>query len=160
MKRLASLLLVSAIGSLLPGCGGGGSPADFGSYNPLRAPGAANLHDDAGNFRPGQFARTLLDNAAFFKDRPSGSANADRLLKANTPFKVIESDGTYLKVELDSGDVGYIPAVLATAQAAPAAEPTPAPAAVTPPQTPAIPTTITPDAPPTEHQPLPPGNTR
>ncbi len=90
-------------------------PIDGGSEtNPLNAPGSNRLKQAGGpaSFTPGQFVKAVMDNAAFFSKRPSGAADADKLLKVNTPMKVIEDDGTYVKVELEGGEVGFVPSVM------------------------------------------------
>jgi hypothetical protein len=84
-----------------------------GSFDPLTAPGSGRATPVAQTgLRPGSYARTNIDNAAFFKKRPSGDAAADRQLPANTEVKVISDDGSFVKVELNSGEVGFIPSVL------------------------------------------------
>lgn len=102
-------LTLPAATLLLAACGGGGS-FNSGGYDPLDAAGGTGsnvgLVDTA--FRPGSFVKTSMDNAAFFKNKPEGNATASKMLPANTPMKVISSSGSYVKVELDSGEVGYI----------------------------------------------------
>ena len=72
-------------------------------------------------FTPGQFVRAAMNDTAFFLKRPSGDADADKLLKLDTQVKVVSVDGAYAKVELDSGEVGFIPAVMLTDPNAPPA---------------------------------------
>ncbi|MFD0892577.1 hypothetical protein KBB96_14225 [Luteolibacter ambystomatis] len=96
-----------------------------GDFDPLTAPGSIKKSDPGmsggGSFSPGQFVTAVTDNTAFFKQRPRGEADADKLLKLGTRMKVVASDGAYLKVELDSGEVGYVASVLVSDPAAPAA---------------------------------------
>lgn len=66
-----------------------------------------------------------MDNTAFFKTRPKGDADADKVLKRDTSMKVISVSGSYLKVELDSGEVGFVPSVMVE-------DPNAAPGVVTP----------------------------
>ena len=40
-------------------------------------------------FAAGQFVRAVMDNTAFFKERPKGDADADKLLARGTSMKVI-----------------------------------------------------------------------
>jgi len=159
-------LSLPVIGIFVSGCDAINRPISSGDFDPLNAPGSGANHVnvvDANNntFKPGQFVKTAMDNAAFFKQRPKGDADADRLLHSNMPMKVISSDGSYLKVELDSGEVGYIPSVMVVDQSAvetpmsgatqvaplpPGASPKdPVPASGTPAE--AIPTSIDPEAP-------------
>lgn len=94
---------------LLAACGGGGS-FNSGGYDPLDAAGGtgANVGIADVGIKPGSFVKTSMGNAAFFKKKPSGNVTADKLLPANTPMKVISVEGSYVKVELDSGEVGYV----------------------------------------------------
>lgn len=62
-------------------------------------------------YRAGEFVTAVMDNTGFYKERPEGEANADKLLKANTSMKVISDDGSFVKVELDTGEVGYVSTV-------------------------------------------------
>lgn len=91
-----------------------GQTVNSGGFDPLVAPGSGRRSGDdvGGGHRPGQFVRATMDNVAFFKKRPSGNADADKLLTADTEMKVISDDGSYVKVELNSGEVGYVPSVL------------------------------------------------
>jgi len=156
-----------------------GSINTGGNFDPLTPPGSG-LPSPAvrTGYKPGSFVRTSIDNAAFFSKRPKGDADADKQLPANTEMKVISDDGSFVKVELDSGEVGFVPTVLVSDQAAAAQ-----PAAVSPdaiqvypplpgappvdPAAPTIPPVIDPDAPvvpdtpvelPPAPAPLPPGN--
>lgn len=53
-----------------------------------------------------------MDNTAFFKNRPKGDGDADKLLKRGTSMKVISTSSSYVKVELDSGEIGFVPAIM------------------------------------------------
>jgi hypothetical protein len=104
-------------------------------FDPLRAPGGSigkgsqnSGSSSAGSsFKPGQFVRAGVVNTAFFKKRPNGDADADKLLKRGTSMKIISSSSSYTKVELDSGEVGFVPTVVledpATSSAASASAP-------------------------------------
>lgn len=87
-----------------------------GSYDPLRTPSsqqpAAAAASSATTFAAGQFVRAIMDNTAFFSKRPKGNADADKLLKSGTSMKVITPGESYVKVELDSGEVGWVPTVM------------------------------------------------
>lgn len=99
--------------------------ASGSDFDPLTAPGSIKKSDPGmaggGSFSPGQFVTAVTDNTAFFKQRPRGEGDADKLLKLGTRMKVVASDGAYLKVELDSGEVGYVASVLVNDPAAPVA---------------------------------------
>ncbi|MEM9235670.1 MAG: hypothetical protein AAGB14_02755 [Verrucomicrobiota bacterium] len=106
-------MILPALVLVIASCGGGGS-FNSGGFDPLNAGGApgsdARLADTG--YRPGDFVKTSIDNAAFFKKMPEGNANADKTLPANTPMKVISLAGSYVKVELDSGEVGFVPELM------------------------------------------------
>ncbi|MGD9418674.1 MAG: hypothetical protein Q7R22_007010 [Verrucomicrobiota bacterium JB025] len=89
-------------------------PISSGSFDPLTPPGGQIGGSTApeATFAAGEFARTSMDNSAFFINKPKGNAEADRLLGRGTSMKVISTSGSYVKVELDSGEVGYVPAVM------------------------------------------------
>ncbi len=91
------------------------SPITSGDFDPLRPAGGGGSGPSLStgpSYKAGQFVRAALDNTAFYKTRPRGDANADKLLKRSTAMKVISTSGTYLKVELDSGDIGFVPMVM------------------------------------------------
>ncbi|MFC7337676.1 hypothetical protein ACFQY0_10850 [Haloferula chungangensis] len=102
-------LILPAAALVLASCGGGGS-FNGGGYDPLDAAGGMGTQvgvADTG-IRPGAFVKTSMNNAAFFRNKPDGNASADKVLPANTPMKVIAVEGSYVKGELDSGEVGYV----------------------------------------------------
>jgi hypothetical protein len=89
--------------------------AGDGSFDPLSAPGSgfrqANTSYGPSN-TPGQFVTASIANTAFYKHKPKGSEDADKLLNFGTNMKIISDDEAYLKVELDSGEVGWVPSVM------------------------------------------------
>ncbi len=76
---------------------------------------AASTNDNRPELSPGQFVSANIPNTAFFKQEPKGDENADKLISLGTQMKIIEMDSDYVKVELDSGEVGYVPAVMVSA---------------------------------------------
>jgi hypothetical protein len=176
MKCIPALSTLAVLS--LAACDTMTGPVTSGGYDPLLPAGSGNTRTPSmgATFSAGQFVRASMDNTAFFKDRPNGDADADKLLKRDTSMKVISTSGSYVKVELDSGEIGFIPSVMLedpnaaqkTLTAAPgeyqvypplpgtgAGEPLPVidPAGM-PPEG-AIPTVIDPDAP-SEGVPVPP----
>lgn len=122
-------IVISALAVVLASCETG-QLTTGGNFDPLTAPGSGRTTPLAQTgLRPGSFVRTSIDNAAFFNKRPKGDADADRQLPANTEMKVISDDGSFVKVELNSGEVGYVPSVLVSDQNA-AAVPTVSPDAI------------------------------
>lgn len=91
-----------------------------GQFDPLSSPGptsenrSAMVAPTSPSYKRGQWVVTSMDNATFFRAIPRGGASADRVLSAGTPMKVVSSTGTYVKVELDTGDVGYVPEIMVT----------------------------------------------
>jgi hypothetical protein len=152
------------------------APIASGDFDPLRAPGSATPSSDSAYgqpIRPGQFVRAAIDNTAFYKSRPKEGAEADKLLSRHTPMKVVSISGSYYQVELDSGEVGFVPSVMIEDPAAldtpmgvgdpfsvyppvpdvGPVEPLPAFDATEAPPDGAIPTVIDPDAPPSTDAP-------
>jgi len=112
-----------AMAAALVSCESLNGPLSSGDFDPLTPPGSNRTIEVTSNngFTPGQFVRAAMNDTAFFIKRPRGDADADKLLKLDTQVKVISSEGAYAKVELDSGEVGFIPAVMLTDPNAPAA---------------------------------------
>lgn len=89
-------------------------PITGGDFDPLRPPGSKTTSTNTGapTFKAGQFVRAAIDNTALFKARPKGDADADKLLPRGTSMKAISTSGSYVQVELDSGEIGYVPSVM------------------------------------------------
>ncbi len=113
MKCLSVLPTIAAFVSLVA-CGTSTGPMMDSGIDPLRQPGSNQLPrtDATSAFTAGQFVQAAIDNTAFFKNRPNGDTDADKLLKRETSMKVISISGSYVKVELDSGEVGFVPSVM------------------------------------------------
>ncbi len=112
MKFTPALTAVAALG--LVACDTMSTPISTGGFDPLSAPGSergANAVTGP-TFSAGEFVRASIENTAFYKVRPKNDADADKLLPRGTSMKVISTSGSYLKVELDSGDIGFVPAVM------------------------------------------------
>lgn len=111
MKRTHAIPAAIFLG--LAACNDMSSPITSGDFDPLRTPGGqASPVVNAPAFKAGQFVRAIMDNTAFFKALPKGDADADKLLTRGTSMKVVSSSNTYLKVELDSGEIGWVPMVM------------------------------------------------
>lgn len=110
----ATFAFSAAIGLSLVACDTMNRPLTSGDFDPLRAPGnmAANKTNPGVVFTAGQFVRATMDNTAFFKSRPKGEMDADKLLTRGTSMKVISHNDSYVKVELDSGEIGFVPTVM------------------------------------------------
>ncbi len=112
MKCILALSPVVAAG--LVACDTMNSPISSGSFDPLSAPGSQleTVAVTSLAFTAGQFVRAAMNNTAFFNSKPSGNADADKVLTKGTSMKVISTSGSYAKVELDSGDIGFVPTVM------------------------------------------------
>ncbi len=130
MKSL-SLLTLGALAFALASCGSVQNLKNLkqpispdSSFDPLNSPGSrskkktnakqksAVVAPNSPSYHAGQWVETSMNSATFFSKIPKGNARADKVLSSGTPLKVISSKGTYVKVELDSGDVGYVPNIM------------------------------------------------
>jgi len=130
MKLIPAISSAALLG--LTACETLNQPITSDDFDPLRPPGSAmsttTRSGDTGAFKAGQFVQTLMDNTAFYLKKPKGDAEADKLLKRATSVKVVSNTDSYTKVELDSGEVGFIPSIMLTDPAAtPTAASTPNP---------------------------------
>ena len=109
-----SLFTVVPVAIAMAACNSMNSPVSSSSFDPLRPPGTGL--QPASSFgpglSPGQFVSANIPNTAFYKNKPTGTEDADKLISLGTEMKIIELDSNYVKVELDSGEVGYVPAVM------------------------------------------------
>ena len=118
----APVILVSGTASLfLVSCGAfkNMNRPLSGDFDPLSTPGSSSTSAAAvvtPTYKPGEWVETAMANAAFFKAIPTGSASADKVLPLATPMKVVSTKDTYVKVELDSGEVGYVPEIMVIAR--------------------------------------------
>lgn len=114
MKR--HLLILSSCALVLASCETG-EVVTSGSFDPLVAPGSGRTPvSSRSGYKPGTFVRTNMDNVAFFSKPPKGDMSADKQLAGNTEMKVISDDGTYVKGELNTGEVGFVLSVQVTDQ--------------------------------------------
>jgi len=116
MKRVSATVAVMVAG--LTACDTMNRPINTGGFDPLGPPGSGqgNLLATGPTFTGGQFVNTIMDNTAFFRNRPRGDADAEKLLPRGTSMKVISADDNYVRVELDSGEVGWVPTVMVEPQ--------------------------------------------
>ena len=111
MKRASAFFSFIVLG--LAACDTMTRPITNGEFDPLRPPGSGRSNTNPGvTFSAGQFVRASMDNTAFFKSRPKGDMDADKLITRGSSMKVISQNDSYVKVELDSGEVGFVPSVM------------------------------------------------
>lgn len=103
------------VAALLSSCADFNKPLDSG-FNPLDPPGLRTEQDvvdvTGPAYTPGQWLETTIPSTAFYDDLPSANDQPKRQLEAGTVLKVISTEGTYVRVELESGDVGYVPSIM------------------------------------------------
>lgn len=109
-----SLFTVVPVAIAMAACNSMNSPVSSSSFDPLRPPGTGlqSASSFGSELSPGQFVSANVPNTAFYKNKPTGTEDADKLISLGTEMKIIELDSNYVKVELDSGEVGYVPAVM------------------------------------------------
>lgn len=102
-------------------------------FDPLSSPGSSTDSEGASVMAPkyqaGEWVETASPYVGLFPSIPKSGARPAKTLPLATPMKVVATEETYLKVELDSGEVGYVPQINVMARSeAPEPEPEPAPA--------------------------------
>jgi hypothetical protein len=112
MKPILAIPAVLAL--CLSACESLNQPITSGDFDPLKTPGNNTGMNTTNRplFSAGQFVTAAVNNTAFFKPQPKGEMDADKLLPRGTSMKVISLTDTYVKVELDSGEVGFVPSVM------------------------------------------------
>ncbi len=91
------------------------NPGTGSTFDPLQTPGSQFANQGMAQqqtIRPGQFVVAAMDNTAFYNQRPGPEAQADQLLDSGTSMRVISTSGSFFRVELDSGEVGFVPRVM------------------------------------------------
>ena len=119
MKTLSLLMIPAALAMVA--CETMNVPiSSTSSFDPLRPPGSGTSSSPSSpaetgpSVTPGEFVSASIPNTPFYKNKPKNNQDADKLLKIGTAMKVISSDSSYVKVELDSGETGYVPSVMLT----------------------------------------------
>lgn len=147
VMKAPSLPIIGGLSLALVSCGSFQSmnqPLSGSSgFDPLGAPGSgpqtlAIVAPTGPTYQPGQWVETSMDNATFFLTIPQGNARANKVLPSGTPMKVVSGSGTYLKVELDSGEVGYVPTIMIAERRSPGEVPVIVPGTVPPPVEPGV----------------------
>lgn len=109
-------IILSSCGlALMVSCDTMNGPSPGAGFDPLQTPGTQLANqgmDGPSTIRPGQFVVATIDNTAFYNQRPGAQAEADQLLRRGTSMKVISTSGSFFRVELDSGEVGFVPRVM------------------------------------------------
>ncbi|MDP4623937.1 MAG: hypothetical protein NWT08_02240 [Akkermansiaceae bacterium] len=112
MKSFSLLMLPAALAMVA--CETMNAPLSSSSFDPLRPPGTGlqdTSQSDSG-LTPGQFVTVSIPNTPFYKDKPKDNQDADKLLDVGTAMKVVSVESNFVKVEMDSGETGYVPSVM------------------------------------------------
>lgn len=97
---------------------GGGNALDPPGYQDRQDP--IELVEATGpTYQPGQWVETSVASAAFYNKLPKSGDQPVRNLPIGTPLKVVSTQGTYAKVELESGAIGYVPSIMVSQKASP-----------------------------------------
>ena len=70
------------------------------------------MEEPVSAFSPGDWVETSSPNAALYSRFPGLTDQPVRTLNLGTPLKVVSTQGTYAKVELESGAIGFVPEVM------------------------------------------------
>jgi uncharacterized protein YwbE len=106
-------LLAAPFVLAISACDPTGESISGSGIDPLRQPAGAQSSNSYGvDLRPGQFVSAAVENTAFYKAKPKQDQEADKLLSQGTPMKIVAISGNHIKVELDSGEVGFVPSVM------------------------------------------------
>ncbi len=119
MKKF--LGLVSPVFLMLVACESMNSPLPTSEFDPLNTPGSGmnSNSESSSGLQPGQFVSAAINNTTFYLKRPKGTEDADKLLTQGTQMKIVSADTSFVKVELDSGEVGFVPtAMISTGESA------------------------------------------
>jgi hypothetical protein len=115
MNAVSVHVLPLAACTLLASCADFNRPLDS-SFNPLDPPGMRTGEDvvdvTTPAYTPGQWLETTIPGTAFFKTLPKATEQPDKLLEPGTVLKVIAVADTYVQVEQESGEVGYVPSIM------------------------------------------------
>lgn len=107
--------LAGLCGLVLVSCGSWNRPLN-GDYDPLSSPGsrqpAATVDVTGPRYAPGQWLETSMPNTAFYPRTPRGADQPSKVLNVSTPLRVIATEGTYVKVELEDGSIGFVPTIM------------------------------------------------
>lgn len=114
----ANFLLAAPFALAITACNPNSSTLGLSGIDPLRPPSSGVDKTSYGTeLRPGQFVTAVINNTAFYKNKPKEDQSADSLLAQGTPMKIVALSGGFTKVELDSGEVGFVPtAMISTGQ--------------------------------------------
>lgn len=104
------------MGALISSCGGLALSRDYdSSNNPLDSPGSqrgAEAINGGPRYAPGSYVAVTDANAGLYRRFPKGDMQPSAKLVPGTQLKVLSEKGSYVKVETESGQIGYVPAIM------------------------------------------------
>ena len=119
---LTRLPLAMVLLMLISSCGGLRTSGGYDSMNnPLDSPGSQRRGADSGADLPyarGSYVEVTDENAGLFLRFPDGNAQPDLKLVIGTPLKVMGGRSSYLRVETAEGQIGFVPAIMVSNNAA------------------------------------------
>lgn len=90
-------------------------PITSSSFDPLVTPGGGIKSDTPAfgpELSPGSFVTATIPNTAFYRNKPKAGEDATKLLTQGTNMKIVSPESDFVQVELDSGEVGWVPTVM------------------------------------------------
>lgn len=116
MKRVIQPFLLGTVGALISSCGGLAPSGDYdSSTDPLDSPGSqrrAEAINSGPRYAPGSYVEVTDANAGLYRRFPKGDMQPSTKLVPGTQLKVLSEKGSYVKVETESGQIGYVPAIM------------------------------------------------
>lgn len=122
MKHPLQITLMGAMAVVVSSCGQFGSLNNKNfdpATNPLDSPGSQRrLQATTQKFTPGTWVKVIDSNAGLFSRVPDGNDQPLEQLPIGSELKVVGNSGSYVKVETESGDIGYVPEIMVADPAA------------------------------------------
>jgi hypothetical protein len=104
------------MGALISSCGGLAPSGDYdSSTDPLDSPGSqrrAEAVNGGPRYAPGSYVEVTDANAGLYRRFPKGDMQPSTKLVPGTQLKVLSEKGSYVRVETESGQIGYVPAIM------------------------------------------------
>ena len=123
------LISLTTLAVLLTSCGSNSLSSSLsrlnapleGGFNPLDPPGLRRLKaqrvETGVLFAEGTVLETLQPSSPLFREVPKGGDQPFAVLAQGIVLQTLGSDGSYVKVQTESGQVGYIPDAMVAPQA-------------------------------------------
>lgn len=125
MKRALLIPLLGVTGVILSSCGRFSSSFNSAqnfdaSIDPLDSPGRkkASTVEAGPIFAPGSFVEVTDSNAGLYRKIPRGNEQPEQRLAVGTQLKVVSERGSYVRVETEGGQIGFVPAIMVASRGA------------------------------------------